>query len=286
MTEHEFPENEQDDDQPTLSRDEVFDEPPTVPAHEDVLPDDLDIDEALQSVSALSDAIAEQETIERRASEASAARADLATLKATQAAEPPDEPVTDPAFDEPVAMPMPPLIELYRGQTASVVPALLLIIVGAGLTFVFSTAEADIVMVSPLLVAGVLAGVVILSLFAQWLGTGRWSRGSFFVAVFVTLMGAALYYDIMNQAGMRYGSPLTLAAFGAALTLTGILSRPVERRLFMPGLLLIFGGIVALALTQGAIAPDLATQLTHWSPLVIAILAVIWLLPLIVRRRD
>jgi hypothetical protein len=85
---------------------------------------------------------------------------------------------------------------------------------------------------------------------------------------------------------MRYGSPLTLAAFGAALTLTGILSRPVERRLFMPGLLLIFGGIVALALTQGAIAPDLATQLTHWSPLVIAILAVIWLLPLIVRRRD
>lgn len=243
---------------------------------------DVDIGAALESVAALSDILAEREAEEQRQAETEATAREAAAAAEAARAE------ADPVFEaaEPARMATPPVSELRRGQPASVVPALLLIGLGSWLTFALSTASSGAVALPPLLVIGVVGGAVVLTLLTQWLGGGRWARGSFFLALFGALTGGALYYDIISGANLMLGAPLTLAAAGVALVLTGLLGRPADRRLFLPGLLLIFGGIVALALLQGAISPLLAAELAHWSPLVLAVLIVIWLLPVLLKRRG
>jgi hypothetical protein len=257
----------------TLSLDDVFDEPPTLVERADVYPHDLDIAGALESVSALSDVLAEREEEERRLAEI--ARAEAEAL--AEAPTPDDD-------REPARIAMPPLLELRRGQPASVLPALLLIGVGGWLTFVFSTAEVSGFTPGWLLLAGAALGIIVLALLGHWVGSGRWSRGSLFAAVFLGLAGAAVYYDLAVQPG--YGGALIIGSAGVALLLTGLLARPADHRWVVPGLVIIFAGLVALALAQGALPPAVLAELVRWSPLAAVIVAVLWVLPFIVKRRG
>ena len=83
-------------------------------------------------------------------------------------------------------MPMPPLTTLKRGQLGSIVPALLLIGFGAWLTLTTTSGTPP----DPLLVAGRdRRRDHAVTLLAQWIGTGRWSRGVLFFALLVLLVG-------------------------------------------------------------------------------------------------
>jgi hypothetical protein len=248
------------------------DDPYYMPAPErsDAYEDFLDIDAALASVASLSDVIAEREAAElaeiARRQEREAAREEVATRR------------------PPRAMSVPPATTLRRGQMASVVPALLLMGVGAWLTFAQSAP--GVLPLTPALAAGVLAGALIITLLAQWLHAKRWSRGVFFFAALALLVGVSYVFSTLAPNNAVMLPPLLLLSAALAFALTGLLSRPADRHLMLPAALFAAAAVIALLAALG-IVPDqiLAGAAPLW-PVVVAALAVIWLLPVVLRRRG
>ncbi len=191
---------------------------------------------------------------------------------------------TAPAFVP--AMQMPPLTTLKRGQLGSIVPALLLIGVGAWLTLLTTTGASP----DPLLLVLVVVGGIVLSLLAQWVGTGRWSRGVFLFALMVLLIAGAVagINAFAVQSGgidLVQGYPLLVTALGLAFLLDGILARPSNTRLIAPGVLLIVAGVVGLVVTLGLIPANILTFAAPLLPVVLVVAVVLVLLPLVFRRR-
>ncbi len=192
---------------------------------------------------------------------------------------------TAPAFVP--EMQLPPLTTLKRGQLGSVVPALLLIGIGAWLMLLTTTgAQPD-----PLLVALVIGGGIVLSLLAQWIGTGRWSRGVLFFALAALLLTGAVagFNAFAQQSGgvnLVQGYPLLIAALGLAFVLDGVLARPASARVIAPGMLLIVAGGVGLAVTLNLLPTSLLDFAAPLLPVVLVIVTVLLLLPLIFRRRN
>lgn len=218
-----------------------------------------DIDAALAAVATLSEIMTDREAEAQ-------ARAD-----AKQSA---------PTFVPEMALP--PLTTLKRGQLGSIVPALLLIALGAWLTLTTTGGNPP----DPALVAAlVVAGLVVTGL-AQWLGTRRWSRGVLFFALLVLLLAGIIAYAT-QPAGIDLlrGYPLLLVAPGLAMVLTGILARPLNVRLLAPGVLLVVAGVVGLLVTLGIVPATLLTTVAPFAPVVGIIVLVLWLLPLLFRRR-
>lgn len=224
----------------------------------------LDIDAALASVASLSDVIAQreaEEAAERERQQAEARR--WASYR----------------FEHP------PLATLRRGQITSLVPALLLMALGAWLTFANTTGDAPD---SGLVALAILGGLgLILLLF--WLQSGRWARGALFAGL--TLTGAAglmAYLTQFDGPGVE-GWPLLIAVPGAAAFLSGILARPADRQLAFTGLALTAGALLMLAFTTGIIAEALAADVDAliadygWVALMVAL--VLLVLPLLLRRR-
>ena len=192
---------------------------------------------------------------------------------------------TAPAFVP--EMQLPPLTTLKRGQLGSVVPALLLIGIGAWLMLLTTTGT----QLDPLLLALVIGGGIVLSLLAQWIGTGRWSRGVLFFALAALLLTGAVagINAFAQQSGgidLVQGYPLLIAALGLAFVLDGILARPASARVITPGLLLIVAGGVGLAVTLNLLPTSLLDFAAPLLPVVLVIVAVLLLLPLIFRRRN
>ncbi len=192
---------------------------------------------------------------------------------------------TAPAFVP--EMQLPPLTTLKRGQLGSVVPALLLIGIGAWLTLLTTTGTQP----DPLLVALVIGGGLVLSLLAQWLGTRRWSRGALFFALAALLLaGAVAGINAFSQQpggiNLVQGYPLLIAALGVAFVLDGILARPASSRVIVPGVLLIGAGGVGLTVTINLLPANLLDFAAPLLPVVLVIVVVLVLLPLIFRRRN
>jgi hypothetical protein len=251
-------------DEPEYTDEDYDDEALTAPY--DPYADLLDIDAALASVSSLSEMIVEREPAE------------------------PDERVRTQVLEErpPVRarrmLAEPPSITLRRGQPASVVPALIFIGVGAWLTFAMSAPGS--VSASPALVTAVLGGALIVTLLAQFVTSGRWSRGVFFFAVLALLVGGALYYQSMSPATAALTAPLILLAVGVAFALTGFMARPTDRRLLLPGAAFVMLAALALVIALGVLPVPLTSQMTPFWPIVVAVLALIWLLPVVFKRRG
>ena len=241
---------------------------------EEVEPEDvdayggLDIEAALAAVSTLSDAQAERE----------AAEAAALAVEAERELEPEAEVEAAPA----VPLKSPPPLTLRRGQPGSVIPALALMGVGAWLTLSLTTEAGSLN--SPVLALGVLGAALVVILTAQWLASRRWTRGILFVAVLALLLAGALYEDTVLRLGLA--GPLTLAAVGGAFLLTGLLGRPPDRHLFLPGLLLIAGGAVAAAAARGLLPGALLAGVAPYWWVVVAVLVVIWLLPVVFGGRG
>ena len=215
---------------------------------------EMDIDSALAAVASLSETVAEREADEQ------------ARIDAREKAIPTYIPESA----------LPPMTTLKRGHLGSVVPALLLIAIGAWLTLMTTSGAA----VDPLLLAAVAFGAVALSLFAQWLGSGRWSRGTLFFGVLIALVMLFFAAGMQpNGLDLTESYPLLLAVFGAALIAAGLLARPVKGRALIPGVLLLAAGGIGLAINLGIIPAELLSFAVPVAPFVLIAVVVLLLLP-------
>jgi hypothetical protein len=186
-----------------------------------------------------------------------------------------------PAFEP--ALPMPPMSRLRRGRLGSLVPALVLIALGAWLTLTTTAGTPP----DPALVAGAAVGGLVLTLLAQWIATGRWGRGYLFFALLIVLLAGILVFSTQpGGLSLVRGWPLLVIAVGLAVILSGLLSRPVYRRLLQPGLLLVIAGLLGMIVTNNVLPQRLLTTAALWAPVVAVVVAVLWLLPLVFRRRG
>ena len=218
-----------------------------------------DIDAALAAVASLSEMMPEREA-------EALVRADARQGKPTFVPE----------------MKMPPLTTLKRGQLGSLVPALLLIGLGAWLTLTTTSGTPP----NPLLVIVVVIGGIVLSLLAQWLGTGRWSRGALFFALLVLLIAGVVVFSVQPKGlDLLRGWPLLIVALGLAMMLSGLLARPVSGRLLLPGFLIVLSGAVGLTVTLNLIPTNLLSIATPLAPVMLVIVLILWMLPLLFRRR-
>ena len=216
-----------------------------------------DIDAALAAVASLSEPVTEKEAQE--------IALDAAPPKRTSAYSP--------------TLPMPPLSRLKRGQLGSVIPALLLIGLGAWLTLNTTSGTA----IDPTLIALVVIGGIALTLIAHWIGTGRWSRGTLLFGVMIALTFAVIYLS-GRRAELHLTYPVILSFAGVALILAGVLSRPPIRRAFAPGLLLIVAGGIGLVVSMGLVPSNLLPIAVTAAPLVALLVLIILLLPRLRRR--
>lgn len=191
--------------------------------------------------------------------------------------------------------PMPPMSALRRGSLASVIPALLLMIVGAWLTLVYTGALSgllpadfapELLNFTPAGIAGIAIGIAAISLLAHWLASGRWSRGALVMALL--LIGAAVLIGVSLLPGgldLPRAYPLILVILAAALVIAGLLSRPPDRRVFAPAFLLALAAGIGMAFTLDLIPADILTAAAPFAPVVGALLLLIAIAPAIVRRR-
>jgi hypothetical protein len=225
----------------------------------------LDIDAALAAVATLDDMLAEQEAAEQsRIAQAEELAQRQARLQNPE-----------------LFFPMPPVTSLQRGRMDSVIPALVLLLTGAWLTFTLTTSQTA---PDPVLVLLVLAAGTGITLLAHWLSSGRWASGAIFFALLIAL-AAGIAVFLVAGPGFVAGWPLLLAAPGGAIILTAFLAQPPDRRLILPGLLFIFSGIVGLVILSGLLPFNVMPLAASLWPVVAVLLVIILILPLILRRR-
>ncbi len=244
---------------------------PEAEPHFGMVTDDssLDIEAALAAVSGLSDMVAEREAAEQ-------ARIAHAEAEAQAKAEAIDR-VRHPER----YFPVPPRLLLKRGQFASVVPGLVLVVLGVWLTFSYTTANAP----SGDVLAVALTGGLALIFLSRWFASGRWARGSLFLALTLLLAGGVFLAAPVLPDGLADAWPLLVAAPGVAIILAGLLSRPADRRLFFPGVALVVAGLVGLLVMFGAAPAELMTALAAWWPLPLVVVVVLLILPRFNRQR-
>ena len=186
-----------------------------------------------------------------------------------------------PTFEP--ALPMPPMTTLRRGHLGSLIPGLLLIGIGAWLTLTTTAGTPP----DSLLVAAVAIGALVITLLAQWLGSGRWGRGYLFFAVAILVIAGLVAYSIQpGGISLVRGWPLLILGLGLAVVFSGLLARPANRQLLAPGILLIVAGLLGTIAINDVLPPRLMSTAVIWAPAVLVVLVVIWLLPLLFRRRG
>lgn len=178
----------------------------------------------------------------------------------------------------------PPFVTLSRGRGTSVVPALLLIVIGVWLTVTLTTTPDTL---NPLLVIGILPGVIGITLIVRWLSTSRWERGSLLLGTICLFGGiVGVFIAVQDQFTLAADYPLFGAALGTAFIVTAALPRKKSGALFAVGAGLIAGSIAALFILRGTIAVDLTAILPTLAPILAVVVVVVLLLPLLIRQRG
>jgi hypothetical protein len=233
-------------------------------------PLNLDIDAALAAVGSLSDELAE-----RRANE----EAEAARKAAIQQAE-----LEYARWVENYHFDRPPMSRLKRGHPASVIPALLLMATGAYLTFALTLSETPL---PPELVLLMVCGVVGITLLANWIGTGRWARGSLFAGLSLIAFGGIVYYLSLPESFIEpaQGWPLLVIGIGAAALLTAVLARPRLGVLIPIALALMLAGGVVLAANMNLLPLALGEITSVIWPFVLGVIIILLILPGLFRRQ-
>lgn len=228
----------------------------------------LDIEAALASVSSLDQAIAEQRALEQEAFALQQAEADAVDAAVRRRAA--------HRFSRPQ------LSRLARGQLASVIPALVLIALGAWLTLALASGQApNPVMLSATLTVGV--GVI---LTVYWLASGRWARGGGLIGLTLLFEGGLLIFLVQPGSPSVAGWPFAVVTFGAALFLLALLGQPLDLRLGVMSAALMAAGIVTLTWTTGVLNSDLNGAIRVLWPVPVVISIFLMILPLVARRRG
>lgn len=250
-----------------------------------------DVDAALAALASLQQLTAEADRVDATGSRgpetALADDADTPETVATSAGKPDDDLAPPPArrstklrsrrssAPDYASAPMP---TMQRGQAASAIPALLLIVIGTWLTLTLTTGGT----VGDLWVRlGLIGGGAGLALLAHWVTSQRTAVGSFFVgAALLTLTGVAVVLLQPGAPGPATGWPLLLSAMGAAFILTRWLNRRARRMGFVGGVLMC-AGVVGFMVTGGWL--DLGHQdwlLNGW-PILMGVLALVLISPVL-----
>jgi hypothetical protein len=166
-------------------------------------------------------------------------------------APPPD---TESTFSQAEASPYtPPEItpaagdKLYRGQAASVVPALLLIGIGALLTFLLTTTDTRIDPLTGGALALMAAGVALL---AHWLSSERRATGNLFTGLTLLTGGGLGAYALQSGVTLQTAWPLLLLIPGGALLATALIARRGLQQAALIGVLLLLAGAGGFVLTE------------------------------------
>ncbi len=242
----------------------LADEPDETPADDDLsfFSDDLDIESALASVANLSAVITDTTEILQVESQPKSA---------------PKETVA-PVFES--NFPRPPLFTLERGQMPSVIPALALMAIGAGLTFLLITGAESVNMGLVGLLA--IGGVCVLFLLI-WLASGRWARGALFLALTIGITTGILVFLSQTAWGVA-GFPLLVSGWGVAVILSGFLSPKYTAQGLFVGVLLMVIGAVGFIVTTGLFPSDLIPVVNQYGAITAGIGAVLLFMPAIFKR--
>jgi hypothetical protein len=245
-----------------------------------VLDPSLDIDAALAAVGTLPDLMAERDA----AYEIEQQRQQEIT-RASDARE---------RWRQGYRFARPPQMRLQRGQPASVIPALILIAVGAYLTFALNLSQTP---PARGIVVLLVCGAVGVTLLSYWLNARRWARGALFGGLLLILFGLAFYFittpslAVVLPAGLLAGGGwrLLIGAAFAALTLSGLLARPASAGLTVLGLGGVLGIVAILLIDTGALASlntTLSVLLTEGWKIVLPLVALLLVLGLFQRVRQ
>jgi hypothetical protein len=188
----------------------------------------------------------------------------------------------------------PPQMRLQRGQPASVIPALILIAVGAYLTFALTLSQTP---PAPGLVALLVCGAIGITLLSYWLNARRWARGALFGGLILIFFGLVFYgvttpsiasalpAGLVSDSGWR----LFLGAVFAALLLSGLLARPVSIGLAVLGMGGLLGIALGLLIDSGALSSlnlNLELLLNEGWKIVLPLLLVLLVIGLFQRLRQ
>lgn len=231
---------------------------------DDPLADDLDIESALASVANLSTIITE--TTE--------------TAQVRQTPKPAPK-INPPAFYE-SDFPHPPLLTLARGQMPSVIPALTLMAIGAGLTFLLISGAESVNMD---MVGALAVGGICLLLLLVWLASGRWARGALFLAL-VTATTAGIIAMLPQTPLGASGLPLLLCGWGASVIISGWLSPKRTAQSFFVGVLLIVIGVMSFLFTGGFLPTEILNIIQEYGLIMVVVAGVALFIPAIFKRRG
>lgn len=244
----------------------------------------LDIDAALAAVGALPDLMADRDAAANAAYESEYQRQQDATRSAEQ----------NERWREGYRFAQPPQMRLQRGQPASVIPALILIAVGAYLTFALTLSQTP---PAPGIVAVLVCGAIGITLLSYWLNSRRWARGALFGGLVLILTGLVFYVvstpavadalpaEILSGGGWR----LFVSAVFAALTFTGLLARPVSAGLIALGLAGLVGTMIQLLLENGVLGSlntTLAAVINQGGVIIVPLIVILLALGLFQRIRQ
>jgi hypothetical protein len=224
--------------------------------------DELDIESALASVANLSALITDTTEM---------VQADAKPKSAHKETAP-------PIFES--NFPHPPFLSLERGQMPSVIPALALMAIGAGLTFLLITGAES---VNTGLIGILAIGGICTLLLLVWLASGRWARGALFLALMIATTAGILAYLPQTTWGMA-GLPLLLCGWGASVILSGWLSPKSTTQGLFVGILLIVMGASGFVFTAGLLPVNIMPLITQYGAIVAGVAGVLLFIPAIFKR--
>lgn len=231
---------------------------------DDYLADDLDIESALASVANLSAVITD-------------------TTEMVQVGQAPKSApkINPPTFYE-SDFPHPPLLTLGRGQMPSVIPALALMAIGAGLTFLLISGAESVNMD---MVGALAVGGICLLFLLIWLASGRWARGALFLAL-ITATTAGIITILPQTPLGASGIPLLLCGWGASVIVSGWLSPQKASQGLFVGVLLIVIGMTGFLFTSGLLPTEILNIFQQYGMIMIAVAGVLLFIPAIFKRRS
>jgi hypothetical protein len=279
-----------DDFRPPADPEDPSAQPDPVPADAPAEPAQSDAP-GLEAFAAETQALFESDFDPEAALDAIISGQAAAQLAALETAEPEEEapvvrralpPVYEPVAYTP-ALAMPGGESLRRGSPGALAAGLVLIALGGGLTAALSLGQP----LDPLLLTVAGLGGLALVLLAHWLGSGRWARGVLFVALALLLPGALVAATILVP-GFALTStwPLLLSALGVACLLTAALGRPRSASIALLGAALIVAGAVGTLFTFGFLPAAWLEPGRTLAPALLIVFAILWALPLVIRRRT
>jgi hypothetical protein len=170
--------------------------------------------------------------------------------------------------------------QIGRGKLASVIPAVLLMALGAGLTIYLAEPSVfgGLTLNTGLFIA-LLASVFSVMLISYWLSSGRWASGGLFVAISILASIA------VSALGLTGGFPLLLSAIGLGAFVSALLSRGTGKNQYFVGIALMIAGAVGYGFNLNADQFDM----TRLQPILLGVmgvfLAVLLIAPFFVKKQ-